>query len=606
MRRIWMPLVLVASLSGCWVQFRGDAAHTGAQPLESVVGVANVSTLADVWTVSTTGGISSSPAVVSGVAYVGSSDHRLYASDATGAVGCSGTPKVCAPLWTATTGDVVNSSPAVASDANGVVFVGSADAKLYAFDSAGTTGCSGVPKTCVPLWTATAGGPVNSSPTVSSGVVYVGSADAKVYAFDAAGTTGCSGVPKVCAPLWTATTGGAVNSSPAVAIGVVYVGSTDAKVYAFDAAGTTGCSGGPKVCAPLWTATTGGAVGSSPAVANGVVYVGSTDAKLYAFDAAGTTGCSGAPKTCTPLFTGTTGGGISSSPAVVSGRVYVGSADGKLHVFGLAGPSSTTTALSANPNPVAFGSNVTFTATVTSSGGTPSGTVTFKDGGSDLGTGTLSAGQATFGTSSLSVGTHTMTATYGGATDFATSTSPPLSEVVSSSGATLRVTVGYYDTHHSGLPQPKPGPWLGSPGVVFAGLADPATGGWDTAAVKIDNLTGAPITGVTVRVDIGSNTYSLWGTNTIPAGQSLILAQTGYENFDGSDHHTAGCYGCNPNLCTTAVDSRVPVVHVTVGTTTSDYRDTGLLLSTGGVDRAGCPYTGTRNDESEQWQPIST
>ena len=37
----------------------------------------------------------------------------------------------------------------------------------------------------------------------------------------------------MCAPLWTATTGGAVTSSPAVANGVVYVGSGDTKLHAF-------------------------------------------------------------------------------------------------------------------------------------------------------------------------------------------------------------------------------------------------------------------------------------------------------------------------------------------------------------------------------------
>ena len=111
---------------------------------------------------------------------------------------------------------------------------------------------------------------------MANGVVYVGSGDGKLYAFDAAGTTGCSGTaPRTCAPLWTAATGGAVSSSPAVANGVVYVGSTTAS-SAFDAAGSTNCSGdAPSPGAPLWTATTGNGVESSPAVANGVVYVGS-------------------------------------------------------------------------------------------------------------------------------------------------------------------------------------------------------------------------------------------------------------------------------------------------------------------------------------------
>jgi outer membrane protein assembly factor BamB len=261
---------------------------------------------------------------------VGSDDGNLYAFDAAGVAGCSGVPKMCAPLWTATTGGAVHSSPAVA---NGVVYVGSDDGNLYAFDAAGVAGCSGVPKMCAPLWTAPTGGAVHSSPAVANGVVYVGSDDGNLYAFDAAGVAGCSGVPKMCAPLWTAPAGGAVDSSPALANGVVYVGSLDGNLYVFDAAGVAGCSGVPKMCAPLWTAPAGGAVRSSPAISKGVVYVGSDDANLYAFDATGVTGCSGVPKTCTPLWTAATGGPVRSSPAVANGVVYVGSSDQKLYAF---------------------------------------------------------------------------------------------------------------------------------------------------------------------------------------------------------------------------------------------------------------------------------
>jgi outer membrane protein assembly factor BamB len=55
-----------------------------------------------------------------------------------------------------------------------------------------------------------------SSPAVANGVVYVGSDDGTLYAFDAAGGTNCGGAPKICFPLWSATTGGPVFSSPAV------------------------------------------------------------------------------------------------------------------------------------------------------------------------------------------------------------------------------------------------------------------------------------------------------------------------------------------------------------------------------------------------------
>src|SRR5205807_4585203 len=118
-------------------------------------------------------------------------------------------------------------------------------------------------------------------PAVANGVVYVGSEAHKLYAFSAAGTTNCSGTPKTCTPLWTAATGNAIYSAPAVAGGVVYVGSLDNKLYAFSAAGTTNCSGSPKTCTPLWTAAAAGGQ-SSPAVANGVVYNGN-GGQMYAF-----------------------------------------------------------------------------------------------------------------------------------------------------------------------------------------------------------------------------------------------------------------------------------------------------------------------------------
>jgi outer membrane protein assembly factor BamB len=339
--RVVLVLAVASMLTtaGCdWTMFRFGAAHTGYNTVENKIGTANVSELTARWIAATGGVVESSPAVAKGVAYVGSADGKLYAFDAAGATNCSGVPTTCAPLWTATTGSTVISSPAVVS---GVVYVGSADGKLYAFDAAGVANCSGTPTSCAPLWRATTGGAVQSSPAVANGVVYVGSNDGKLYAFDAAGVANCSGTPTSCAPLWRATTGGAVRSSPAVANGVVYVGSNDGKLYAFDAAGAANCSGTPTSCAPLWTATTGGELGmSSPAVANGVVYVGSQDGKVYALDAAGSTNCSGTPTSCSPLWTADTGGGAEfSSPAVANGVVYAGSGN-NLYAFDATGSAN--------------------------------------------------------------------------------------------------------------------------------------------------------------------------------------------------------------------------------------------------------------------------
>ncbi len=75
--------------------------------------------------------------------------------------------------WSATTGGpVFRSSPAVV---NGVVYVGSTDLRVHALNA--NTGAT--------LWTATTGGPVISSPAVVNGVVYVGSTDLMVYALNA-------------------------------------------------------------------------------------------------------------------------------------------------------------------------------------------------------------------------------------------------------------------------------------------------------------------------------------------------------------------------------------------------------------------------------------
>jgi hypothetical protein len=87
--------------------------------------------------------------------------------------------------------------------------------------------------------------------------------------------------------------------------------------------------------------------------------------------------------------------------------------------------SPTTTAVGSSSAPSVRGQQVTFTATVSATGGgagTPVGQVTFKDGATTLGTRTLGAdGKATLETSSLSVGDHAITADYAGAADFSPS-----------------------------------------------------------------------------------------------------------------------------------------------------------------------------------------
>ena len=78
---------------------------------------------------------------------------------------------------------------------------------------------------------------------------------------------------------------------------------------------------------------------------------------------------------------------------------------------------ATSTALASAPNPSTFGQSVTFTATVTSGSGVPAGSVTFTEGTTVWASNVVvnGAGQAAFSTTALSVGSHTLTATFTGA-----------------------------------------------------------------------------------------------------------------------------------------------------------------------------------------------
>ena len=97
---------------------------------------------------------------------------------------------------------------------------------------------------------------------------------------------------------------------------------------------------------------------------------------------------------------------------------------------------ATTTTLSSSVNPSNSGQNVTFVATVTSTGaGSPTGTVTFRNVLTPLGPAVpLSNGQAMFNTSSLAGGMDSINAAYSGDSNFEGSTSSPLQQIVNGSG----------------------------------------------------------------------------------------------------------------------------------------------------------------------------
>ncbi len=150
------------------------------------------------------------------------------------------------------TGGAIYSSPAVA---DGIVYFGSRDNKLYALDTASGT----------KLWEFETGSWVDSSPVVANGTVYFGSNDSRLYALDA----------RTGEERWCFKTDYAIRSAPAVADGIVVLGSTDFYIYGLDASNGT----------ELWRFETGNNVTSSPVIVNGIVYIGSMDGSLYALNA---------------------------------------------------------------------------------------------------------------------------------------------------------------------------------------------------------------------------------------------------------------------------------------------------------------------------------
>lgn len=96
--------------------------------------------------------------------------------------------------------------------------------------------------------------------------------------------------------------------------------------------------------------------------------------------------------------------------------------------------NATAVALTASPDPTVYGQSLAFTAIVTSSGGTPPGSVLFYDGPTMLGEGVLSGGLATFTTNAVEIGARSLRAVYPGSGSFAASTSNLLAHTVNPAG----------------------------------------------------------------------------------------------------------------------------------------------------------------------------
>jgi outer membrane protein assembly factor BamB len=233
-----------------------------------------------------------------GMVYVGSADRRLYAVDA-------GTGR---EKWRVETEGIVRSTPAIA---DGVLFFGSRDHRVYAVDAA----------TGAVRWRYDTRKEVVSSPLVYRGRVFVGSRSSNLFALDAA-----TGDLRWKFFYWSSW----VESSARERDGVLYVGSSDSqKLHAIDAATGRG----------IWSFNTDGSDWSTPAVTDRAVFIGSVGVAKYLIDHHGgffaVDRATGRPLWHYPMPPppDSPTWGVASSPEVADGQVFFGGLDGTFYAF---------------------------------------------------------------------------------------------------------------------------------------------------------------------------------------------------------------------------------------------------------------------------------
>jgi outer membrane protein assembly factor BamB len=205
-----------------WGMWGGAASAKGVVYVgseQSKVFAYNAATGALVWSTSLGTRVRSTPSVAHGRVFVGTDAGTVVALDAT-----SGKVRWTSAAAPPSTNAVIRSSPAVDG---GRVFVATAettpmDGNVVAFDE--VTGATDWRATYVADYST-------SSPAIANGVLYVGSYDTRLYAIkERSGKL-------LWAPGWGAgNMERGFNSSPAIANGRVYIGCRDGSLYAFGTA----------------------------------------------------------------------------------------------------------------------------------------------------------------------------------------------------------------------------------------------------------------------------------------------------------------------------------------------------------------------------------
>ena len=248
---------------------------------------------------------------------------------------------------------------------------------------------------------------------------------------------------------------------------------------------------------------------------------------------------------------------------------------------------STTTAVSSSPSISVYGQSVTFSVTVSATapgGGTPTGSVTLTYGSTTLGSASLSGGKATIKTNALPAGTDVLTATYGGDTNFLTSTAT-LTQVVNQDSTTTKLTssanssvFGQTVTFTATVSAASPG--SGTPtGMVtfYDGTTDLGTGSLSSGA--------ASFTISTLSVGSNSITGVYGGDSNFMTSTSAALTQT----VKQAGTTTSVVSSANPSVAGQAVTFTATVSPVSPGTGTptgtATFMDGSKTLGTAAAQR---------------------
>jgi Bacterial Ig-like domain (group 3) len=231
--------------------------------------------------------------------------------------------------------------------------------------------------------------------------------------------------------------------------------------------------------------------------------------------------------------------------------------------------TQTTTTVASSANPSISGQAVTFTATVLPS--TATGAVTFLDGTSKIGTSTLTNGAATLSISTLAAGMHSITAGYGGNSQYTGSVSSALTQTVSIAKASTTTTL---------TSSPVSG------GVSFVASVSPMGLTGTVTFLDFGNALGsAPLN----QPIVGG--AQLTG-QLLPGAHSISAQYGGNSNYNGSTSASVAWTGTNTTLTSSLNPSTVGQSVILTATVSPSTAVGSVTFSAAGLPIL-CAETGT-------------